>query len=82
MVKFTRKTSKTNQNLANFIMNPSKQNTNQGYLFHQRLSKLLNPKHELFKLVGLIDWERLEKTAYPVLPQMKTKDSPQNLPVS
>ena len=42
-------------------MKPSKTNNQQKLLFRQRLSNLLNPRHTLVILSGLIDWDDLEK---------------------
>lgn len=42
-------------------MKPSFINHSQGRLFQQRLSSLLNPSHELYRLSKLIDWEFYEK---------------------
>lgn len=42
-------------------MKPTKINHNQGRLFQQRLSEMLNPSHELCILAGLIKWDEMEK---------------------
>ncbi len=42
-------------------MKPKKTNHNQGRLFQQRLSDLLNPEHELCLLSSLVDWACFEK---------------------
>lgn len=42
-------------------MQPRKINHNQGRLFEQRLSTLLNPSHELYQLSKKIEWEFYEK---------------------
>jgi IS5 family transposase len=41
-------------------MKPTKINHQQSLLFEQRLSQLLNPRHSLYILSELIDWEDLE----------------------
>ena len=41
-------------------MKPNKTNHQQDLLFQQRLSDLLNPRHVLYILSKLIDWEDLE----------------------
>ena len=41
-------------------MKPDKTNHQQDLLFQQRLSELLNPRHVLYILSKLIDWEDLE----------------------
>ena len=42
-------------------MKPKKNHQNQDLLFQQRLSSQLNPKHKLYILSKLIDWEYFEK---------------------
>lgn len=42
-------------------MKPSKTNHQQGLFFQQRLSELLNPRHSLYILSKLIDWNELEE---------------------
>jgi IS5 family transposase len=49
------------KNPANFTMKPKRTNHDQGLLFESRLSRLLDPKHELVIFSKLIDWESLEK---------------------
>jgi IS5 family transposase len=61
VVNFAKKLIKFIQNLANLAMKPKKNHQNQGLLFQQRLSDELNPRHELYILAQLIDWEYFEK---------------------
>ena len=42
-------------------MLPKKTNHSQGTFFDPRLSSLLNPKNEIYRLANLIDWEYFEK---------------------
>ena len=42
-------------------MKPTKTNHNQGQLFEQRLSDMLNPNHELCILAGLIKWDEMDE---------------------
>lgn len=42
-------------------MKPKKTDNNQGRLFEQRLSELLNPHHEFYMLAEMIDWDFYEK---------------------
>jgi IS5 family transposase len=60
MVKFARKCNKNCQNLENFVMKPKKTNHSQGLLFQSRLSRQLNPEHELYLIADLIDWKYFE----------------------
>lgn len=43
-------------------MIPSKTNHSQGRLFQQRLSDLLDSKHELYRLANLIDWDSFDQS--------------------
>ena len=47
-------------------MLPSKTKHSQGRLFEQRLTDLLNPKHELYQLANLVDWDSFEKSFSPM----------------
>ncbi|MCE5317621.1 MAG: hypothetical protein LLG04_09745 [Parachlamydia sp.] len=46
-------------------MKPHRTNNSQGQLFEQRLSKQLNPDHELLILADFIDWDTLEAKLSP-----------------
>ena len=60
MLKFARKLNCNSQNLANFIMKPTKINHSQNLILKTRLSDDLNPNHDLVALSKHIDWAHFE----------------------
>ena len=46
-------------------MKPRHINHKQDRLFQQRLSELLNPRHELLQLSKQIDWKAIEQQVIP-----------------
>ena len=49
-------------------MKPKKLNFDEGRLFEQQLSELLNPQHPLYKMSKAIPWEELENALRPYFP--------------
>ncbi len=50
-------------------MKPKKLNFDEGRLFEQQLSELLNPQHPLYKMSKAIPWEELENALRPYFPE-------------